>query len=99
MDEDATIDLNEKDNVIQLRIQGNSGKVDDSLPLIKWIVPFKLFCNTVLRWDSIGYWFNNRLKQMRVKKQYPLPVSIVRDMHISQEEVGVITIVLLPQQL
>ena len=87
MDKDATIDLDEKDNVLQLRIQGNSGRVDDSLPLVKWIVPFKLFCRSVLRWDNIGYWFNSRLKQMRVKKQYPLPVSIVRDMQISQEEI------------
>jgi hypothetical protein len=87
MDKDATIDLDEKNNVLQLRIQGKSGKVDDSLPLVKWMVPFKLFCRSVLRWDNIGYWFNRRLKEMRVKKQYPLPVSIVRDMQISQEEI------------
>ena len=87
MDEDATIELDEKDNILQLRIQGNSGKVDDSFPLIKWMVPFKMFCKTVLRWDSIGYWFNSRLKKVRVKKQYPLPVSIVRDMRISQKEI------------
>lgn len=87
MDEDATIELDEKDNYLQIRIQGNSGKVDDSLPLVKWIVPFKLFCRSVLRWDNIGYWFNSRLKKLRVKKQYPLPVLIVRDMRISKGEI------------
>ena len=87
MDENAIIALNEKDNVTQLRIQGNSGKADDSLPLVKWMVPFKLFCRTVLRWNSIGYWFNSWLKKERVKKQYPLPVSIVRDIIFTSDEI------------
>ena len=54
---------------------------------MKLMVPFKIFCKTILKINSIGYWFNSWLKKNRVRKQYPMPVSIFREMHFSSKEI------------
>ena len=87
MDEDAIIQFQEKGDIFQITIRGNSGRMDDSLPLVKWMIPFKIFCKTILKINSIGYWFNRWLKKNRVGKQYPIPVSICREMHFSSKEI------------
>tara|TARA_B100000029_G_scaffold495828_1_gene561288 strand:- start:769 stop:1950 length:1182 start_codon:yes stop_codon:yes gene_type:complete len=87
LDENAKVSWDKTKSVNELTILGNSGRIDNSLPLVKWVIPFKVFCKTVLRFDSIGYWFNKRLKKTRVKKQYPLPVSMIRIMIFEENEI------------
>jgi hypothetical protein len=63
----------------RVRTTGRVGFVDDSFPLTRWIVPFKLFCKTVLRFSRVAYWFHERLKRNRIGEQKHLPISIERE--------------------
>ncbi len=89
LEDKATIDINNKNDTLKIKINGHAGKVDMSLPLVKWIIPFKIFCKTILRWDLISYWFNANLKKIRVNKQYLLPISISRNITISSDKIKI----------
>lgn len=66
----------------RVRVSGSASEVDDSLPLTRWIVPFKLFCRTILRFNRLAYWFHERLKLRRIAQQRPLPILIEREFRI-----------------
>jgi hypothetical protein len=68
-----------------IRIVGDAGRVNDSLPLTKWLIPFKLFCGTLLRFEKLSYWFNDRLKSDRIAKYDRAPVRITRDFNLRTE--------------
>ena len=70
--------FNKKGGSIEIKIKGKLSKIDDSLPLINWLIPFKLFCKTLLRWRKFAYFFNNQLKYKKIVKSYCLPITINR---------------------
>ena len=89
-DEHTTIECKEGENHFSIVIKGYAGKFDDSLPLKKWIIPFKLFCKTILRSNKIGYWFNQLLKQSRIKKQHRVPVTMRRELILTEDKIELI---------
>jgi uncharacterized protein YkvS len=86
IDENAKIDHKFDKSYLEISITGKAGKMDDSLPLTRWIIPFKLFCKTVLRFNKIGYWFNSKLKTDKIERQYETPLIIKRKIIINQNE-------------
>ena len=68
---------------VRVSVRGNAGVVDDSLPLVRWIVPFKFFCRTLLWFDFIGYWFNDKLKADLIARQVRVPVTLEREFSLA----------------
>lgn len=87
LDPYATMELVNGDNSLKISIEGRAGRFDDSMPLCKWIVPFKLVCKTLLRFDKISYWFNTALKRHKIMKQHPVPVRVIRKVNLSGDRV------------
>lgn len=82
-DRNAIAKITDDQSTVSITTEGVAGKVDDSLPLVSWMVPFKIVCKTILRFDWLGYWFNNKLKADRVARQYQIPVRMTRSIEIS----------------
>lgn len=87
LDDNAEVVLNEKETCFEIKIKGISGEVDYDLPLVKWIIFFKIFCKTILRFDSISYWFNNYIKTLRVKNKKPVLVQLKRIFKFSYNKI------------
>jgi hypothetical protein len=84
-DPSVSYDYEEKDDGLSVMVKGGLGLVDDSLPLVKWIVPFKLFCNTILRFSALGAWFNVKLKGDRIARIRKAPIKMTRQFRIEKE--------------
>ncbi|OGV94550.1 hypothetical protein A3A66_00820 [Microgenomates group bacterium RIFCSPLOWO2_01_FULL_46_13] len=69
----------------QITIEGFAGLIDDSLPLTRWLIPFKLFCKTVLNLNPFADWFAHWLKYRKVVKRYPLPLKLTRQLLITRK--------------
>ncbi|MCD4664828.1 MAG: hypothetical protein K8R68_06110, partial [Bacteroidales bacterium] len=87
MDENATIEFKQETNKFNILIKGYAGKLDDSLPMKKWIIPFKLFCKTILRFNNFSYWFNASLKRNKIAKQNKIPVLMNRKIALATDKI------------
>lgn len=80
------VNWKETNEMIEITIEGHTGPIDDSFPLEKYIVPFKLFCKTVLRLDFMGYWFSNFIKRSKIAKLRKGKLKCKRTIRISKKE-------------
>lgn len=77
-DKDAKLEYRKKDEGYDVEITGHAGWFDDSLPMTKWLIPFKLFCKTILYSNTLAYWFHTKLKSSKIAVQYRAPLKIRR---------------------
>ena len=85
-DPGARLDLDTSSSQ-SIQVEGRVGLLDDSLPLVRWIVPFKLFCRTVLKFDGLAYWFHRYIKGQRIVRTKQEPVSITRLFSLLEKEI------------
>ena len=77
-DKNARIEYKKNSQEFNIKTIGFAGKVDDSLPLRRWIIPFKLFCKTLLYSEIFAFWFATQLKNRKIQKKYKVPVKVTR---------------------
>lgn len=65
-------------------VEGRAGYVDDAHPLVRWVVPFKLLCRTLLRFDRIAYWFHRFIKGRKIAHHQRAPVTVTRRFTLGQ---------------
>ncbi|MBL8018344.1 MAG: hypothetical protein JNM27_01645 [Leptospirales bacterium] len=85
----SVAEVKSAEHLLQIQTKGAAGKVDDTLPLRRWIVLFKLVCKTVLRFDSLSYWFSVFIKKSRVARKTPSTVQMERSIEISTKGVTI----------
>jgi hypothetical protein len=77
-DPSASMDLLCDGERREVTVAGTAGYVDDSHPLERWIVPFKLFCRTILRSNTAAYWFHRFIKSKKIATHVRAPVTVIR---------------------
>ena len=60
--------------------RGTFSKVDDGLPLVKGAVPFTLLSEWLLCWEPLAERFQNFIKQRKIVKRRPAPLSFRRQL-------------------
>jgi hypothetical protein len=73
----------------EVTVEGTAGYVDDSHPLERWIVPFKLFCSTILRSDKMAYWFHRFIKRRKIANHMEAPVAVTRRFRIDDDALSI----------
>ena len=81
-DEDAIINIDSKNQNINISLNGRASYFNDIVPLERWIVLFKIFSKYFLKFNSLSYWFNKKLKKKFVEKQIKLPILMNRSINI-----------------
>lgn len=82
-DRSTKFDIEEIEDTLVLKFEGNFGPLDDSYPLEKYIVPFKVVCRTFLKLDFLSYWFNSFLKKSKIASLKNDSVKIEKKVLIS----------------
>tara|TARA_Y100001970_G_scaffold294326_1_gene450605 strand:- start:5034 stop:6653 length:1620 start_codon:yes stop_codon:yes gene_type:complete len=86
-DSGARISLQKDQDNILISIAGKASIFNDDLPLVKWIIPFKIFCKTFLKIDSLGYYFNRKIKKIKIEKSHHLPIEMLRNLNIEKDKI------------
>jgi len=83
--EDASAEINftESSNGLEIQIKGHAGAVDLSLPLVRWMVPFKWVCRTLLQVDVLAVFYSRWLKKTKIADSKMLPIGFKRHMKLS----------------
>ena len=87
--DESQVDIRHAGEHIELTVSGRAGRYTDDLPLVRWIVPFKLFCRTVLRWSLPAYWFHSFLKHWKIARPFRSSVTLVRRFSFGSEQLRV----------
>lgn len=75
---DSEINLLESNASLELIIRGNAGELDVSLPLVRWIVPFKWVCRTLLAFDFLAIFYSRWLKRTKISESKSLSITVER---------------------
>ena len=62
----------------EFKLLGNVGPINNELPLLKWLIPFKLFTRWALRSKIASRWFNRALKMNKIHRTKPGPIDFAR---------------------
>ena len=79
----------ESDLGINIEISTSFVLFEDSLPLAKYAIPFKLFSKTVLRSGKMAQWFHRNLKARKIARAEKRPVELQRKILFEEEKIRI----------
>ncbi len=72
-----------------VRVRGSMVRYNASLPMEKYLVPFRLFLGVFSRWGQFMDWFGQKVIKRMIVDQTPLPVDFEREVRLSAISVTV----------
>jgi hypothetical protein len=75
------------DGSVRVGIVARFARLDDSLPLRRWLIPFKLFVTTLLRLAWLGGWFERALKRAKITRADSRPLQLERVITLGADQV------------
>jgi hypothetical protein len=79
--------ISEVEGRYTVEIKKRFGILDISLPLVKYVIPFKMFSLYLLRLPKLAFWFSKVLKRLKVSKTKLADLELKRIWHFASDSV------------
>ncbi|MBI4489907.1 MAG: hypothetical protein HY694_12540 [Deltaproteobacteria bacterium] len=92
-DVESKWEVQEQEGITVVEVESGFVRFDDSLPLVRYLLPFKLVTRMILKIGWLAQVFHRRLKEKKIVESEPVGLRLFRRIMMGEDSVAIVDVV------